>query len=121
MKGVIIAGLFSLTSAREAKEKQEKLLAYRMATQPYKDKSCGCVFRNPEGDSAGRLIDSIGLKGLSFGGAKVSETHANFIVNHSDASAKEMLDLIAHVQMRVKDELGIVLEPEVKYIPFDDD
>jgi len=121
MKGVIIAGLFSLTSSREAKEKQEKLLAYRMATQPYKDKSCGCVFRNPEGDSAGRLIDSLGLKGLSFGGAKVSETHANFIVNHSDASAKEMLDLIAHVQMRVKDELGIVLEPEVKYIPFDDD
>lgn len=120
MKGAIISALFALTCSEEAKEKQEKLLAYRMETQPYKDKSCGCVFRNPEGDSAGRLIDSIGLKGLSFGGAKVSETHANFIVNHSDASAKEMLDLIAHVQMRVKDEVGIVLEPEVKYIPFDD-
>jgi UDP-N-acetylmuramate dehydrogenase len=120
MKGAIIAVTFHLQPSLDAKAKQEKLLAYRLDTQPYKDKSCGCVFRNPEGDSAGRLIDSIGLKGTCFGGAKISEAHANFIVNQGEASAKEILDLIKHVQMKVKDEVGIVLEPEVKYIPFDD-
>ncbi len=120
MKGAILAATFHLVPSLGAKEKQENLLAYRMATQPYKDRSCGCVFRNPEGDSAGRLIDSLGLKGVLRGGAKISEAHANFIVNQGDASAKEILDLIKHVQMKVKDEVGIVLEPEVKYIPFDD-
>ncbi len=120
MKGVILSATFRLKLSLDAKEKQEKLLAYRMETQPYKERSCGCVFRNPEGDSAGRLIDSLGLKGLTQGGAKISETHGNFIVNHNQASAEDILDLIRYVQIKAKHHAGIVLEPEVKYIPFDE-
>lgn len=119
MKGAILSATFKLTEDSNAKAFQEKLLAYRLETQPYKDKSCGCVFRNPEGDSAGRIIDSLGLKGLLIGGAKISETHANFFVNKDEAKASDILDLIAHVQLKAK-ENNINLEPEVWYIPFDD-
>ncbi len=120
MKGVIVSATFRLSRGSDAKEKQEKLLAYRMGTQPYKSKSCGCVFRNPEGDSAGRIIDSLNLKGLEQGGAKVSEEHANFIVNQKQASASDILELIRYVQMKVKLSTNIHLEPEVRWIPYDD-
>ncbi len=120
IKGVILSATFMIREASDAKEKQEKLLAYRLETQPYKDRSCGCVFRNPEGDSAGRLIDSLGLKGLTQGGAKISEAHANFIVNHNSASADDILDLIKYIQIKAKHHAGIHLEPEVKYISYDD-
>jgi UDP-N-acetylmuramate dehydrogenase len=120
MKGIILSATFGLTPASDAKEKQEKLLSYRMETQPYKSKSCGCVFRNPEGDSAGRLIDSLNLKGLEQGGAKISEEHANFIVNQHEATASDILDLIRYVQMKVKISTNIHLEPEVRWIPYDD-
>ncbi len=119
MKGAILSATFKLVEDSSAKASQEKLLAYRMETQPYKDKSCGCVFRNPEGDSAGRIIDSLGLKGLSIGGAKISERHANFFVNKDGASATDILHLIEHVQLKAKQN-NIDLEPEVRYIPFDD-
>ena len=120
MRGAIVSATFRLVPKEATQENQEKLLAYRMETQPYKEKSCGCVFRNPEGDSAGRLIDSLGLKGLTQGGAKVSEKHANFIVNHNHASAQDILDLIQYIQIKASHTAGIHLEPEVKYIPFDD-
>ena len=121
MKGAILSATFRLIEGSDAREKQEKLLKYRMETQPYKERSCGSVFRNPEGDSAGRLIDGLGLKGLAQGGAKISEMHANFIVNYSGASAQDVLDIIKYVQMKVHHKIKIELEPEVKYIPFNDD
>lgn len=120
MKGAILSATFGLKPALDAKERQEKLLAYRMETQPYKERSCGSVFRNPEGDSAGRLIDSLGLKGLTQGGAKISEIHGNFIVNHNQASADDILDLIRYVQIKAQHHAGVALEPEVKYITFDE-
>lgn len=77
--------------------------------------NCGCVFKNPEGLSAGKLIDQAGLKGFSLGGAKVSEKHANFIINDG-ATADEVFSLIAKVKSRVYDFSGVKLEEEVVYI-----
>ena len=120
MKGGVVSATFRLTPSAAAKQFQENLLAYRMCTQPYKSRSCGCVFRNPTGDSAGRLIDSLGLKGFMKGGAKISEKHGNFIVNESGAKAADILALIEEIQKKVHDQTGIHLEPEVKYIPYDE-
>ncbi len=78
-------------------------------------KSCGCVFKNPNGLSAGRLIDEAGLKGLKIGGAEVSREHANFIVNNG-GSAREVYSLIKAVKKSVYEKTGINLEEEVIYI-----
>ena len=86
----------------------------RTSTQPYQQPSCGSVFRNPEPEKAGRLIEALGLKGLSIGGAQVSPIHANFIVNTGNASAADIQALIAMVQGRVQQAHGIALHPEVK-------
>jgi UDP-N-acetylmuramate dehydrogenase len=85
----------------------------RRASQPLGQKSAGCIFKNPLGASAGRMIDELGLKGLSVGGARVSDRHANFFVNAGDASAKDMLELIANVRERVQRNFGVSLENEV--------
>jgi UDP-N-acetylmuramate dehydrogenase len=85
----------------------------RRASQPMGQKSAGCIFKNPPGASAGRMIDELGLKGHSFGDAKVSDRHANFFVNAGHASAAEMLALIADVRERVRAAYGVTLENEV--------
>jgi UDP-N-acetylmuramate dehydrogenase len=85
----------------------------RRASQPLGQKSAGCIFKNPPGASAGRMIDELGLKGLSVGEARVSDRHANFFVNAGKASAKEMLALIADVRKRVEKSFGVILEHEV--------
>ena len=85
----------------------------RRASQPLGQKSAGCIFKNPPGASAGRMIDELGLKGLSVGDARVSDRHANFFVNAGKASAKDMLDLIADVRKRVQNSFGVILEYEV--------
>jgi UDP-N-acetylmuramate dehydrogenase len=85
----------------------------RRASQPLGQKSAGCIFKNPPGASAGRMIDALGLKGLSVGEARVSDRHANFFVNAGDASAADMLGLIADVRERVGKEYGVTLENEV--------
>ncbi|MGB2590305.1 MAG: UDP-N-acetylmuramate dehydrogenase [Candidatus Acidiferrum sp.] len=85
----------------------------RRASQPLGQKSAGCIFKNPPGASAGRMIDELRLKGLSVGDARVSERHANFFVNAGKASAKEMLALIEDVRERVKKSFGVILEFEV--------
>ncbi|VAW86430.1 UDP-N-acetylenolpyruvoylglucosamine reductase [hydrothermal vent metagenome] len=92
------------------------LLAKRNASQPIGFASCGSVFRNPEGDYAGGLIESCGLKGHRYGGAMVSEKHANFIINTSRASAREIESLITFVQGVVFHQKGVSLIPEVKII-----
>jgi UDP-N-acetylmuramate dehydrogenase len=89
------------------------LLARRGAAQPLGHPSCGSVFRNPPGDFAARLIERAGLKGQRFGGARVSTKHANFILNHGDASATDIEALIGYVRSRVSDLYGIELQTEV--------
>lgn len=93
-----------------------EFLERRSSSQPIGDASCGSVFRNPPGDSAGRLIDACGLKGLRMGNAAVSNKHANFIINSGGATAREIEDLIVAVRQRVERETGILLEPEVKIV-----
>jgi UDP-N-acetylmuramate dehydrogenase len=88
-------------------------LARRRATQPLDLPSCGSVFRNPPGDHAGRLIESVGLKGLRVGDAQVSERHANFIVNLGAARASDVMACIVECHRRVVAERGVTLVPEV--------
>lgn len=92
------------------------LLARRKATQPIGEWSCGSVFTNPPGDHAARLIDTAGLKGFRVGGARVSEMHANFIVNDGTASAADIEQLIEHVMTTVESAHGVKLEPEVRVV-----
>ena len=89
-------------------------LSQRTSTQPYQQPSCGSVFRNPEPEKAGRLIEALGLKGLSIGGAQVSPIHANFIVNTGQASASDIDQLIQAVQKQVLEARAIALHPEVQ-------
>jgi UDP-N-acetylmuramate dehydrogenase len=90
----------------------------RTSTQPYQQPSCGSVFRNPEPQKAGQLIEGLGLKGLRIGGAEVSTLHANFIVNTGEARAADIDALIQDVQRRVAAEHGVELHPEVKRLGF---
>ena len=92
------------------------LLARRKATQPIGEWSCGSVFTNPPADHAARLIDSAGLKGFRIGGARVSEMHANFIVNDGSASAADIEQLIGHVMTTVERTHGVRLKPEVRIV-----
>jgi UDP-N-acetylmuramate dehydrogenase len=95
----------------------KELLAKRMATQPLSLPNAGSVFRNPPGDHAARLIESCGLKGRARGGARVSEKHANFIVNPDGAaSAADIEWLILEVKKTVLEKTGIDLVPEVRVV-----
>jgi UDP-N-acetylmuramate dehydrogenase len=85
----------------------------RRSSQPLGQKSAGCIFKNPPGASAGRMIDELGLKGLHVGDASISDRHANFFVNAGSASAKDMLTLIADVRERVHKAFNVELEHEV--------
>jgi UDP-N-acetylmuramate dehydrogenase len=85
----------------------------RRSSQPLNQKSAGCIFKNPPGASAGRMIDELGLKGHSVGDARVSDRHANFFVNAGHATAADMLALIADVRERVRKAYGFELENEV--------
>ncbi|HUM13565.1 MAG TPA: UDP-N-acetylmuramate dehydrogenase [Myxococcaceae bacterium] len=91
-------------------------LGYRKRTQPLSQPNCGSVFQNPPGDHAGRLIDSVGLKGTVLGGAQISPLHANWIVNLGGARAADVVGLIERAQARVREATGIGLVPEVKRV-----
>jgi UDP-N-acetylenolpyruvoylglucosamine reductase len=84
----------------------------RHESQP-REPSAGCIFKNPPGNSAGRLIDECGLKGERVGDAEVSLVHANFIVNRGRASGADVLELVRRVRARVRQIKGIELQPEV--------
>jgi UDP-N-acetylmuramate--L-alanine ligase/UDP-N-acetylenolpyruvoylglucosamine reductase len=103
------------SDTRAAAEINQQIDAYRdkrRKTQP-REPSAGCIFKNPPGDSAGRLIDASGLKGTRQGDAEVSPTHANFIVNHDHARAADVIALVRRVRAEVEKAQGIRLEPEV--------
>ena len=102
-------------------DRMRTLLERRKASQPLEYPSCGSVFKNPEGASAGALIDEVGLKGSMCGGAQISEKHANFIVNKNKACASDVLALIKRAQEKVKEHYGIELQPEVKFLGFEEE
>ena len=90
-------------------------IRWRRDNQPGGTLNAGSVFRNPPGDAAGRIIDSLGLKGMRRGGAHVSVRHANFFVADRGATAQDVYDLVSAVRARVRDETGILLEAEVRF------
>jgi UDP-N-acetylmuramate dehydrogenase len=115
---VIVAACFELTASTPAAVSAEvdRLLAERAKTQPLDVPSCGSVFKNPEGDYAGRLIESVGLKGLRAGGAQISEVHANFIANLGGATSADVLTLVRRAQSAVLEESGVELSTEVRIV-----
>ncbi len=117
-KGAIASAKFLLNPCGSARKKQLNIIDYRTRTQPYNEKSAGCIFRNPETHSAGALIQLSGLKGKRIGGAEVSLKHGNFIVNKGAATTKDILELAAFVKEVVKEKTGIELEMEIRCIPY---
>ncbi len=105
----------------EVEKSTAELMERRLTTQPKGVRSAGSTFKNPPGDSAGRLIEECGLKGLREGAAQVSEKHANFIINTGEATARDIRALIEIVRMRVKEKTGVELELEVMTLGFPDD
>ncbi len=96
-----------------------KNLNHRLKTQPYHLPSCGSVFRNPKDQTAGQIIEKLGLKGFRKGNAEISTMHANFIVNKGGAKASDILLLISIIQKKVQKKHGILLHPEVKCLGWD--
>ncbi|MDA9317456.1 hypothetical protein N9Q19_01490, partial [Puniceicoccaceae bacterium] len=84
----------------------------RKESQP-RAASAGCIFKNPDGNYAGKLIDELGIKGMRVGEAEVSEVHGNFIVNHGGATASDVIELVKQIRAKVQAESGYILEPEV--------
>ncbi len=101
--------------------KLREILHRRRRRQPLEAPSCGSVFKRPEGDYAGRLIEAAGLKGTTCGGAQVSMKHANFIVNRAGASAADVLELIKRVKRAVKDAFGVELQREIVLVGFSEE
>ncbi|WP_039358392.1 UDP-N-acetylmuramate dehydrogenase [Candidatus Protochlamydia amoebophila] len=119
IKGAIVSATFQLNASQEARQKQLSIIDYRKKTQPYKAKSAGCVFRNPNCGHAGALIEQAGLKETKIGGAAVSSVHANFIINSGLATSQDVLALIRLIQETVKAKTGAELESEIRYVPYD--
>ncbi|MBD5636079.1 MAG: UDP-N-acetylenolpyruvoylglucosamine reductase, partial [Candidatus Eremiobacteraeota bacterium] len=94
----------------------QQRLVRRKATQPLQFPNAGSCFRNPAGDKAGRLIEAVGAKGWSEGGAEVSQLHANFILNRGDATASDVACLLARVRRAVVERFDVELELEVHFV-----
>ena len=99
--------------AAKLREKSKRLLEIKTDTQPFTNRTCGCIFKNPARKSAGRLIDECGLKGERFGGAMISPVHANFIENVGGATSSDIKHLIDRVRKLVRDQHGLELQCEV--------
>lgn len=117
-EAVVLYAEFELTSGdpETIRAAMRELMAKRKASQPLEWPSAGSTFKRPEGHFAGTLIDQCGLKGLTVGGAQVSEKHAGFLINRGGATFADMAELIRQVQQRVLEETGVTLEPEVKIV-----
>src|SRR4029077_2772978 len=100
----------------EARQLMTRLTRERSETQPIKTKNCGSVFKNPTGDSAGRLVQAAGLKGMRGGAAVISELHGNFIVNEGGATAAQVERLIERARAEVRRRFNAELEPEVELV-----
>ena len=117
---IVVSARLKLKSGhtKKIRQKTNENLNHRLKTQPYQDQTCGSVFRNPEPLKAAQLIEELNLKGFRLGGAEISKIHSNFIINANNASANDVQELIKHVQKKVFDSYGILLETEVKQCGF---
>ncbi len=116
---IVLQAEFELTPKpkEEIKKQMNENLAFRKSHQPSLAlPNCGSIFKNPKGDSAGRLLDSIGAKQMQQGGVKVWENHANFIVNHAGGTSYDVLSLMYKMHQAVKREYNIELEPEIRFL-----
>ena len=116
--GIVIEAELNLEKGNitDIHREMDKYLSRRSSTQPLTMPNSGSIFKNPAGEKAGRLIESVGLKGFRIGGAGVSIKHANFIVNKGGASAEDVIRLIKHIQTVVEKKSGIKLEQEIVII-----
>lgn len=116
--GVIVEGELGLEAGDPVRirAEMERFFKFRKESQPLSKPNAGSVFRNPEGDAAGRLIESVGLKGARCGGAMVSPVHANFIVNDGGATASDVAALMSRIREAVMAGYGIELRPEVRFL-----
>lgn len=118
VKDVVLRAVLLLKQG-EKEQIKAKIRQYseaRKEKQPLEYPSAGSTFKRPEGNYAGKLIMEAGLSGASVGGAKVSKKHCGFIINTGDATSKDVIDLIRLVRKKVKEQSGILLEPEIKFI-----
>ena len=115
---VVLSAVFALSAGEpeEIRSKMDELMTRRKASQPLEYPSAGSTFKRPEGYFAAALIDECGLKGLTVGGAQVSEKHAGFVINRGGATCADVTALMEKIQRRVWKEKGVRLEPEVKVI-----
>ena len=115
---ILLSAAFSLQSGNKEViySAMDDLMNRRMTTQPLDKPSCGSTFKRPAGNFAGKLISDCGLKGMSVGGALVSEKHAGFIVNSGGATSRDILDLVQLVKKTVFEKTGVLLEEEIRII-----
>jgi UDP-N-acetylmuramate dehydrogenase len=119
LAGTLVTGMWVELAAGDGAASRRRMAAWtaeRTRTQPISTLNCGSVFRNPPGDSAGRLVEAAGLKGAGEGAAEVSELHANFIVNRGGATAADVDRLIRRVQAEVARRFAVRLVPEVERV-----
>ena len=116
--GIVLETVLELyhDDPEEIRMRVDDLTARRQAKQPLEYPSCGSTFKRPEGYFAGKLISDAGLKGVSIGGAQVSEKHAGFVINRGNATAKDILDLIDYIRKQVLETQGVKLECEIKIL-----
>lgn len=113
--GFALGALLSAKGRAESEQIRSRISSYserRKESQP-REPSAGCIFKNPEGSHAGKLVDQTGLKGIRVGDAEISRVHGNFMINRGNASSAEVLALINLARRRVREETGYCLEPEV--------
>jgi len=116
-KDIILNVVLSLKKDKDQENEKivQDILQRRKKLHP-SEPSAGCIFKNPKSSSAGLLIDQCGLKGKQIGGAKISEKHANFIINTGQAKAKDVKNLIELIKKQVKDKFNIELKEEIRYL-----
>jgi UDP-N-acetylmuramate dehydrogenase len=117
-RGIVVEAVLRVieSDAVHMRRSMEASLRRRKRSQPLGMPSAGSVFVNPDGDSAGRLVEAAGLKGERVGGATVSEVHANFIVNSGGATATDVVELVQMIRDTVKESYGIELRPEIRFL-----
>ena len=118
---VILGAEFELVKAdaEECVKNAKELMQRRVDKQPLEYPSCGSTFKRPEGYFAGALVEEAGLKGFCVGGASVSEKHAGFVINHSNATTNDVLSLMKKIRDVVKEKNGVTLEAEIKLLDKD--
>ena len=115
---VVVEAAFTLRrgAPEEIRRTVSRLLVRRNLTQPVEVRSAGCIFKNPSGDFAGRLVEQVGLKGLLHGEAQISDRHGNFVVNLGRATAADVLWLVERAMAEVKAKMGVALELEIRIV-----